>query len=209
MLIVNDKKANFIESKTIFEYIIFFYLIISIFNFDNFFRRDVIGFFLIIYLVFFYFSNLSDFFKIKEITYVCIFLLYLCIIHLVHYKDQTITSNQNFFNLEFNKIIFNIFIFSFFLLFKKNWLNFFEKLLHIICFFLILIFIQNIILLDKFIVTSDIFFNYQNYDYSLDSKNFIAALLNIFLVFLNINFLKKKFILLFFFNFKYWDNIYI
>ena len=68
----------------------------------------------------------------------------------------------------------------------------------IVCFFLIIIFIQNIILLDKIIITSNIFFDYENYEYNWGTKNFLALILNIVLIFLNINFIKKKFFYFYF-----------
>lgn len=198
MFLTENRKINFIESKNIFEIIIFFYLIISIFNFDNFFQRFSISLILTIYLFFFYISNLDKFFKIKEIYYVIIFLSYLFIHQFIQYENKT-NLNINFFNYEFNKIIFNSFIFSFIILYRKNWLNFFEKFLYIVCFFLLIIFIQNIIILEELVITSDIFFNYSQYKYNWDSKNFIATILNVLIIFLNLNFSKKKsFYLLFF-----------
>ena len=45
----------------------------------------------------------------------------------------------------------------------------------------------------KFIVTNDIFFNYQNYTHNWASKNFLAIILNIMLMFLILNFSKNSF----------------
>jgi len=84
------------------------------------------------------------------------------------------------------------------ILFKKNWIFFFEKFILIICFFLVLVTIQNYILFDKFIITNDIFFDYQNYKHNWSSKNFLATFLNILLFFLILNFSKKKFFYLYF-----------
>lgn len=191
MFLTENKKINFTESKTIFDIFIFFYLIISIFNFDNFFQRDFISFILLFYLLFFYFSNLDKFLKIKELYYVIFFIFYLIILQFIQYENKT-NLNKTFFNFEFNKIIFNLLLFSFIVLYRKNWMNFFEKFLLVICFFLIIIFIQNIVILEKLIITSDIFFNYNDFNYNWDSKNFIGIILNVLIIFLNLNLTKKK-----------------
>lgn len=191
------KKANFLWSNNIFDYLLLFYLIVSIFNFGDFFKKDVISFSLIIYLVFYYFSNPNKFYKIKDIFDVFIFILYLFLFQIYFVYTQT-NSLENIFNLKFNKLLFTLGFFSFLIFYKKDWLFFFEKLLLIVCFFLILIFIQNIILLDKIIISSNIFFDYQNYNYDWASKNFLATILNIMLIFLNINFIKKNFFYFYF-----------
>jgi O-antigen ligase len=193
------KKENFfLWSNNIFDYLLLFYLTISIFNFDIFYKKDVISFSLILYLVFYYFSNPNKFYKKKDLFYIFIFILYLFLFQIYFVYTQT-NSLENIFNLKFNKLLFNLSLFSFLILYKKNWLFFFEKLLLIVCFFLILIYIQNIILLDKIIISANIFFDYQNYNYDWASKNFLATFLNIILIFLNINFIKKKFFYFYFF----------
>ena len=191
------KKRNFLWSNNIFDYLLLFYLTISIFNFDSFFKKDVISFSLILYLLFYYFSNPNKFYKIKNLSYAFIFIIYLFIFQIYFVYIQT-NSLETIFNLKFNKLLFSISLFSFLILYKKNWSFFFEKLILIVCFFLILIFIQNIILLDKMILTTNIFFDYQNYNYDWASKNFLATILNLILILLNINFVKKKFFYFYF-----------
>lgn len=191
------KEKNFLWSNNIFDYLLLFYLTISIFNFDSFYKKDVMSFVLILYLVFYYFSNPNKFYKIKDLFYVFIFILYLFLFQIYFVYTQT-NSLENIFNLKFNKLLFTLSLFSFLILYKKNWLFFFEKLIVIVCFFLILIFIQNIILLDKIIISTDIFFDYQNYNYDWASKNFLVTILNTILILLNINFVKKKFFYFYF-----------
>jgi O-antigen ligase len=198
MQLKKNKHFSFLIKENIIDYIFYFYLTIFIFNFDNFFRKDLISLILGSYLLLYFCFNQKIFFKIKHANYALIFLSYLIINQLYHY-NTTSNTQINFISIDLLGLIFNLLLFSFLIMLKKNWTLFFEKIFFIICIFLVFIFIQNYILLDKFIVTNNIFFDYQNYEYNWASKNFIAIILNIFLIFLNLNFSKNKFYYLYFF----------
>jgi len=192
MLLIKNKNKNYFTSNNFLEFVVLFFLIIVIFNFDNFFKKnDLIYYAISMYCLFYFFSNLNKFIKIKNIIFILIFMSYLLGLQIYHLYNQANFIN-NFFSDDLIKMIFNLSLFSFIFLMKKNWYIFFEKLLYTVCFFLIIIFIQNYIILDKVVVTTDIFFDYQNHNYNWASKNFIATVLNIILIFLNINFIKKK-----------------
>ena len=107
------------------DYLLLFYLTISIFNFDIFFKKDVISFCLITYLVFYYFLNLNKFYKIKNLIYVFTFILYIFLSQIFFAYIQT-KSLDNIFNISFYKLLFNLTLFSFLILYKKKWLLFFE-----------------------------------------------------------------------------------
>lgn len=199
MHLIKNKNKNYFTSNNFLEHVVLFFLITVIFNFDNFdnfFKKNnLINFVFCMYCIFYFISNLNKFIKIKDIIFVLIFMSYLISLQTYHLYNQAnfiLESNDDILNGELIRMIFNLSLFSFLFMIKKNWFIFFEKLLYTICFFLIIIFIQNYIILDKAVVTSDIFFDYQDYDYNWASKNFIAAILNITLIFLNINFIKKK-----------------
>ena len=192
MLLIKNKNKNYFTSDNFLEFVVLFFLIIVIFNFDNFFKKNnLINYAFSVYCLFYFFSNLNKFTKIKNVIFILIFMSYLLGLQIYHLYNQTNFIN-NFFSDDLIKMIFNLSLFSFIFLLKKNWYIFFEKLLYTVCFFLIIIFIQNYIILDKVVVTTDIFFDYQNHNYNWASKNFIATVLNIILIFLNINFIKKK-----------------
>ena len=187
-----DKRiiSNFIKSDNVFEFILLIYIFISIFNFQILSQKLFIYFFFIVYMVFFFIFNSDKFFNIKKDKIIIIFFIYLFLNQLNHYFQNK--EYESIYNLELFKILFNIIIFIILSNIKKNWINFFEKLFHILCLLLILILLQNLFLKEHLLITSNIFFNYQIYTYDYDSKNFISILLNIFLFFLNYNFIKKK-----------------
>lgn len=187
-----DKRiiSNFIKSDNVFEFILLIYIFISIFNFQILSQKLFIYFFFIVYMIFFFIFNSDKFFNIKKDKIIIIFFIYLFLNQLNHYFQNK--EYESIYNLELFKILFNIIIFIILSNIKKNWINFFEKLFHILCLLLILILLQNLFLKEHLLITSNIFFNYQIYTYDYDSKNFISILLNIFLFFLNYNFIKKK-----------------
>ena len=187
-----DKRiiSNFIKSDNVFEFILLIYIFISIFNFQILLQKLFIYFFFIVYMIFFFIFNSDKFFNIKKDKIIIIFFIYLFLNQLNHYFQNK--EYESIYNLELFKILFNIIIFIILSNIKKNWINFFEKLFHILCLLLILILLQNLFLKEHLLITSNIFFNYQIYTYDYDSKNFISILLNIFLFFLNCNFIKKK-----------------
>lgn len=192
-----NKINFFLNRHNFFDLIFLFFLTIIIFNFGDIFKRDIIGFLLGFYLLIYYFLNQKLFYNLNHIIYILIFLSYLVINQL--YQTYIPPSNENYLNIKDHIVlIFDLLLFSFLILYKKNWVYFFKKLFIIICFFLVLIIIQNYILLDKFIVTNDIFFNYQNYTHNWASKNFLAIILNIFLMFLILNFSKNSFFYFYF-----------
>ena len=123
-MFVQNKKNSFIESDYIFEIIIFFYLTISIFNFDNFFKLEILSIILLIYLVFFYVSNTNKFFSILNISFVFVFLFFWSIYQIYYYYNPHTVSKPNLLSLEFNKMIFCLALFSFMILLKKNWVIF-------------------------------------------------------------------------------------
>lgn len=187
-----NKINFFLNQHNFFDLIFIFFLTIIIFNFGDIFKRDIIGFLLGFYLLIYYFLNQKLFYNLSYIIYILIFLSYLVINQL--YQTYITPSNENYLNIRDHIVlIFDLLLFSFLILYKKNWLYFFKKLFLVICFFLVLIIIQNYVLLDKFIVTNDIFFNYQNYTHNWASKNFLAIILNILLIFLILNFSKNSF----------------
>tara|TARA_B100000575_G_C23134634_1_gene658842 strand:- start:878 stop:2146 length:1269 start_codon:yes stop_codon:yes gene_type:complete len=187
----------FFFKKIIIDYFLLFYLVILIFNFDNLFRKDIASFLLGSYLLLYYFFNKSSFYKIKYSSYTLIFLFYLAVNQFYHLTN--ISSNKiSFISKDLIGMTFNLLLFSFLILLQKQWKIFFEKLFFVVCFFLVLILIQNYLILDKFILTTDIFLNYQKYNYHWASKNYLAIILNIFLIFLNLNFSKNKLYYLYF-----------
>lgn len=187
-----NKINFFLNQHNFFDLIFLFFLTIIIFNFGDIFKRDIIGFLLGFYLLIYYYLNQKLFYNLNHIIYILIFLSYLVINQL--YQTYITPSNENYLNIKDHIVlIFDLLLFSFLILYKKNWEYFFKKLFLVICFFLVLIIIQNYILLDKFIVTNNIFFNYQNYSHNWASKNFLAIILNILLMFLILNFSKNSF----------------
>ena len=187
MLSLRNKEKNFIWSNNIIDYLLLFFLTISIFKFDIIFKKDVISFFLIICLVFYYLSNPNKFYKLERIVHVFIFALYLFLFQMYFEYDQT-NSLENIFNLKLNKLLFNLGLFSFIILYKKKIGYFFQNLILIVSFFLIVIFIQNIILLDKIIITQDIFFLIIKIIIMTGLQKFFSDYLKFY-----INFFKYKF----------------
>lgn len=190
-------KYFFLKSDNIIDYLLLFYLTISIFNFDNLFNKEIASIFIILYLIFYYLSNLSKFYEIKNVYLSFIFIFYIFLSQ-IYFSYIQFNNLENIFSLQLNKLLFNLGFFSFFILYKRNWLIFFEKFILIICFLLTFNFIQNIILLNKIIVVPDIFFDYQNFNYNWSTKNFLSITLNIILIFLNLNFIKKRYFYFYF-----------
>ena len=128
-----NKINFFLNQKNLFDIIFLFFLTIIIFNFEDNFKKDYIGLLLGFYLLIYYFLNQNLFYNLKHTVYISIFLLYLVISQL--YQIYITPNNENYLNIkDFTVLIFDLWLFSCLILYKKNLIFFFKKLFLIICF---------------------------------------------------------------------------
>ena len=126
MQLKKNKHFSFLIKENIIDYIFYFYLTIFIFNFDNFFRKDLVSLILGSYLLLYYCFNQKIFFKIKHANYALIFLSYLIINQLYHY-NTTSNIQINFISIDLLGLIFNLLLFSFLIMLKKIGHHFLKK----------------------------------------------------------------------------------